>query len=75
VARKHKPPDLEGQLREAIAGSKMSLNQLARESGVHAAQLSRFMRGERSLTLKAAAKVCACLGWQLAPLVSPEREE
>jgi len=62
---KAKPPDLADQLRQAIAGCGKSLNQLARETGVHQAQLSRFLRKERSLQLTAAAKLCAHLGLYL----------
>jgi transcriptional regulator with XRE-family HTH domain len=60
-----RPPDIQEQLRQAIAGCGKSLNDLARATGVHKAQLSRFLRGERTLTLKAAAKVCAHLGLRL----------
>jgi plasmid maintenance system antidote protein VapI len=58
-------PGLEERLRQAITDCGVSLNQLARETGVHAAQLSRFVRGTRTLTLRAAAKVCAHLGLRL----------
>jgi transcriptional regulator with XRE-family HTH domain len=57
--------DLSGQLRRAITGCGRSLNQLAAASGVHRAQLSRFLRGERTLTLTVAAKLCNCLGLRL----------
>jgi transcriptional regulator with XRE-family HTH domain len=60
-----KAPDLADRLREAVAGCGLSLNQLSRTTGVHAAQLSRFMRAERTLTLTAAAKLCAYLGLSL----------
>jgi transcriptional regulator with XRE-family HTH domain len=38
-------------LRNAIQESGKSLNQVANESGVSQPQLSRFVRGERSLSL------------------------
>ena len=57
-----RPPDVAEQLKRAIVASGRSLNRLAKESGLHAAQLSRFVRGERTLTLSAAARVCVCLG-------------
>jgi transcriptional regulator with XRE-family HTH domain len=57
-----KPPDVADQLRRAVANCGMSLNQLAKATGVHQAQLSRFLRKERSLQLTAAAKLCAYLG-------------
>lgn len=56
-----------GILKEAIRGSGQSLNKLAKESGVGSDRLSRFMRGERDLTLTAAEKVCVALGLRLAP--------
>jgi transcriptional regulator with XRE-family HTH domain len=56
---------LTDQIREAIRASGQSLNELSRLSGVHNAQLSRFMRGERGLSLAAADKVCGALGLTL----------
>jgi plasmid maintenance system antidote protein VapI len=53
------------QLRQAIRECGISLNRLAEATGVHKSQLSRFLRGEQGLTLKAAAKVCAYLGLYL----------
>jgi plasmid maintenance system antidote protein VapI len=51
----------------------MSLNKLAQATGVHKAQLSRFLRAEQSLTLKAAAKLCAYLGLRLTgPALDPK---
>jgi len=69
---KRKPPDLADQLRRAITGCGLSLNQLATATRVHKAQLSRFLRAERSLTLTAAAKVCAYLGLRLTDLQTKE---
>lgn len=68
------PFDLEGDLRRAITGAGVSLNQLGREAGVDPAQLSRFVRGTRTLTLKAAAKVCARLGLRLTDSERLEKE-
>jgi len=62
------------QLRRAVRGCGLSLNQLAKESGVHQAQLSRFLRGERSLRLEAADKLCAYLGLRLAGPALDEKE-
>jgi transcriptional regulator with XRE-family HTH domain len=58
-------PDVAEQLRRAIAGSGMSLNRLATATGVHQAQLSRFLRRERSLQLTAVVKLCNHLGLRL----------
>jgi DNA-binding phage protein len=67
-------PDLEGQLRRAITASRLSLSRLAQATGVHKAQLSRFLRAERTLTLKAAAKVCTHLGLRLVGPEQPKKE-
>jgi transcriptional regulator with XRE-family HTH domain len=55
-----------GQVRQAIQDSPLSLLELGQRSGVNQSQLSRFVRGERGLTLAAAAKVCEVLGLGLA---------
>jgi DNA-binding phage protein len=54
------------QLRDEIRNSGQSLNQLARNAGLGPDQLSRFLRGERTLTLPAVAKVCEALGLGLS---------
>jgi DNA-binding phage protein len=60
--------DIRRQLRDAIARSGRSLNQLAQDAGVSDSQLSRFMRGERTLTMETAAALCRALGLHLAPV-------
>ena len=69
-----RPPDLADQMRQAIAGCGKSLNRLAKETGEHQAQLSRFLRKERSLNLTAAAKLCAYLGLHLTGAALDEKE-
>ena len=59
-------PGLKEQLREAIRNSGESLNQLGRRAGLDSARLSRFMRGERGLSLDAADSLCHALGLRLA---------
>jgi len=63
--KQDRSPDLIEQLRQAVAGCGMSMNQLGKAAGVNQAQLSRFLRGERTLTLPTAAKLCAYLGLRL----------
>jgi len=53
------------KIREAIRGCGISLSALGRKAGVSQPQLSRFLNGERTLTLPAAAKVCEALGLRL----------
>jgi transcriptional regulator with XRE-family HTH domain len=67
-------PDLADQLRQAIIHCGMSLNRLAKATGVHQAQLSRFLRKERSLQLTAAAKLCAYLGLRLTGAALNKKE-
>lgn len=55
-------------MRRAIRESGLSLHQLDRDTGVHNGRLSRFVRGERDLTLTAAGKVCRALGLVLSKL-------
>ena len=60
-------PDMEQQLKKAILKSGRSLNDIEKETGIDSGRLSRFVRGERTLTLPAAAKVCRVLKLTLAP--------
>ena len=54
-------------LRDAIDESGKSQYQLAQETGIDKAALSRFVSGERGLTLDTAAKLAAALGLELKP--------
>jgi transcriptional regulator with XRE-family HTH domain len=63
---------LVAQLQQAIRDSKLSLNELGRRTGVSQGQLSRFMRGDRTLTLPAAARVCDYFGLELCSRQSPD---
>ncbi len=63
--KKREACDLVDQIREAIRDSGQSLYQISQASGIAASQLSRFMRGERTLTLPAAARVCQSLHLRL----------
>jgi hypothetical protein len=55
------------QLRSAIIGSGRSLNDIGRETGVGPDRLSRFLRGERDLTLAAVEKLCRLFRLELVP--------
>jgi transcriptional regulator with XRE-family HTH domain len=61
--------DLADQLRAAIRASGLSLNQLGQTTGVDSGRLSRFMRGERDLTLGASTSLCRLLGLELCASV------
>jgi transcriptional regulator with XRE-family HTH domain len=58
-------PDLSTRLRRAIKASELSLNQLGKQAGVEHSRLSRFLRGERDLTLDAAARLFEALGFKV----------
>ena len=61
----NKKKGLEEQLRRAIEGSGMSQNQLSLLSGVNRAQISRFVKDERTLTLASAEKIAEALEMEL----------
>jgi transcriptional regulator with XRE-family HTH domain len=58
-------PALPARIRRAIQESGRSLNQLGQLAGLDHARLSRFVRGERDLTLSAAGRLCEVLGLEL----------
>jgi transcriptional regulator with XRE-family HTH domain len=64
--KKRERPTVTETLKAEIQGSGRNLSQLARDSGVSAGQLSRFVRGERMLTGEAIDKLCSTLGLRLA---------
>jgi transcriptional regulator with XRE-family HTH domain len=53
------------QLRRAINGCGLTRYQLAKRTGISEATLSRFMSGQRGLTLKAVDKLADLLEWKL----------
>lgn len=61
-AKTKRAASLSDALRVAIQGSGISLQQLARESGVDVSILSRFVRSERTMTLELADRLASRLG-------------
>jgi plasmid maintenance system antidote protein VapI len=61
-------PDLEAQLRGAIARCGLSQRRLAAAAGVHQPQIVWFMQGKKSLTLWAAGRIADALGLELWPM-------
>jgi DNA-binding phage protein len=53
------------QLRQAVRADGRGLARLSRDSGVAYAVLSRFMHGQRDITLRTAERVCKPLGIDL----------
>lgn len=57
---------LEKQTRAAIKKSSLSVNRLAKDSGVSQPVLCRFVNGQRGITLATASKLAETLGLELA---------
>ena len=63
------------QLRAAIRESGLSGNKVAHCARVPQAVVSRFLRGERSITLDTASKLTAALGLELTPKPKGKRQK
>lgn len=78
MAKRQNPADLEEVLRRRIREETqkpdVSLVKLAALADITHGQLSRFLRGERSLTLGTASRLCEVLGLGLVQ-VKHERHE
>ncbi|QDV27375.1 helix-turn-helix domain-containing protein [Aureliella helgolandensis] len=59
------PFDWEELLREGVRNSALTAYAIAQEAGVSDGQLSRFLRGERTLTLPVASKIGRVVGLTL----------
>jgi len=57
----------EVQVKNAIEFSGISYKQLGKESAVHPAMISKFMKGERGLTVESVGKILDALGCMLTP--------
>jgi transcriptional regulator with XRE-family HTH domain len=57
--------DIEEQLKRAIQESPENQRTIALGAGVNVGMLSRFLRGERSISLGTAAKLASYLGLSL----------
>lgn len=71
VKPKSDPFDLEAAIRNAIEASGRTFYDLARETSVDASQISRFYRGERTVTLETASTLCKALRMTLKPVPLP----
>jgi transcriptional regulator with XRE-family HTH domain len=65
MAKQGQEPTMVRDIKQAIQDSGLTLLELANRSGVHHSAIGRFLSGERTLTLPAAAKVCEALGLKL----------
>ena len=61
------------QLRREIRRSGLSAYAIAKKTGIQQSQLSRFMSGERGLSLEGIDAVCELIGLQLVAAGKPER--
>ena len=68
-----KPTDWENLFRERIEKGGLSLGEIARQTGVSTAQLSRFMRGERGLRIPTAQKLAGVIGLNLTETKTGKR--
>jgi plasmid maintenance system antidote protein VapI len=66
-AMSDRPADMIEQLKEAIAECGISRYGLSQASGVEQSALSRFMSGERGLSLESAARLASVLNLELRP--------
>lgn len=57
---------LEKQLRKAIESSGLSVYRISKKSGVSEGVLSRFLNGQRGMTLATASRLAESLGLELA---------
>lgn len=60
-----KAKGIEEQLRQAVLSAEMSRRTLAGIAGLDTAQLSYFVRGRRTLTLRSAVGIAQVLGLEL----------
>jgi plasmid maintenance system antidote protein VapI len=66
------------QLKDAIRATGLTHRDIARAADIGPDILSRFMSGQRDLTLKTAARICRAVGLELTPEKKPKgkpREE
>jgi type II secretory pathway component PulM len=74
VARKKPaPPTLSEVIKSTIAEHGLTSYQVAKLAGVNEAQVQRFVKGERGLSLITAEKICTALGLALGP-IDPDTE-
>jgi transcriptional regulator with XRE-family HTH domain len=57
---------LADQLREAMAKSGLTNYRIGKDAGVDQAVLSRFVSGERNISLEVADRICKLLGLEFA---------
>lgn len=66
--------DLENALRAAIVADGRTLYAIAKEAGLKQIQVARFVKGERTIGLPIAGRLCAVLGLELGAVSKPKRK-
>jgi transcriptional regulator with XRE-family HTH domain len=76
MVKKSVPDGLAEALRRAIEASGLSQNQIGLKAGMEPSRISRFMRGERGLTVEAVERIGEALGLRLTfnEAAAPEPE-
>lgn len=65
--KRYRTIDLAGQLRKAIRDSGLTPYRIATDAGVDRAAMTRFVNGDRGLTLDTASRITDFLGLELRP--------
>jgi transcriptional regulator with XRE-family HTH domain len=60
------------QLRAALVESGLTLGQITRDTGIDKSALSRFVNGERGVSMEALDKLGVYLGLELRPVRKPK---
>ena len=66
--KRTKQPDLTEQLRQAIADSGLTGYRISADAGVDRGLMTRFINGDRGITLTVASRITAYLGLELRPI-------
>jgi transcriptional regulator with XRE-family HTH domain len=66
---------LTDQLRAAVAGSGKTLGQITRDTGIDKSALSRFVNGERGVSMEALDKLGEYLGLELRQVQKPRAKK
>ena len=67
MAKRKTKLTMSGSIRQVLVDSEYSLNAIAGETGVSQPQLSRFVNGERGLSVGSLDILCEFLGLELRP--------
>ena len=66
---------LSDQLRAMISSSDKSMGQIARESGIDIATISRFMHGKGGLSVDGLDRIADCLGLNITTGSKPRKRK